>query len=173
VAACATNFAAQLAPHGFKLRVRRTTFTQTPVQRAHGQFELTAAAAPGESPHPFFAWQNDISTFLPPNTDGPGSGLNVQQQTRAFGTVNLQHLIDQSARGLDVSKQRAVVREMALSYNELVPFLPFVERYGRHPIRPGVRVAGWPALKDPIYLNNPYTDSFAIMMLLTGQLHPV
>jgi peptide/nickel transport system substrate-binding protein len=66
-----------------------------------------------------------------------------------------------------------VVRELALSYNVLVPFLPFVERNGRHPIRPGVRVAGWPALQDPIYLNNPYTDSFAIMMLLTGQLHPV
>ena len=34
------------------------------------------------------------------------------------------------------------------------------------------RVAGWPAPSDPIYLNSPYNDSFVIMMLLTGQLHP-
>jgi hypothetical protein len=47
------------------------------------------------------------------------------------------------------------------------------ERYGNNPTHPGVRVAGWPPLSDPIYLNSPYNDSFVIMMLLMGQLHAV
>jgi peptide/nickel transport system substrate-binding protein len=87
--------------------------------------------------------------------------------------VDLGKTITNSALGLDVAKQKALVGQMALIFNDLLPIIPLWERYGGNPTRPGVRVAGWPKPGDPIYLNSPYTDSFVIMMLLTGQLHAV
>jgi peptide/nickel transport system substrate-binding protein len=170
----ATNFAEQLAPYGFKLRTRTVAFTIANDVRAAGNFDLTSYEWASADPHPHFSWVADVTKWIPPQTAGPGSGFNVVQQTKYFGTVDLRQLIDQTALGLDVSKQKALVRKMALVYNELVPFFPFVERYGLNPTQPpGVhRVAGWPPLNDPIYLNSPYSDSFVVMMLYTGQLHP-
>ena len=164
----------QLAPCGFKLRTRTVAFTIANDVRAAGNFELTSYEWASADPHPHFSWVSDVTKWIPPQTAGPGSGFNVVQQTKNFGTVDLRQLIDQTALGLDVNKQKALVRKMALVYNELVPFFPFVERYGLNPTQPpGVhRVAGWPPLNDPIYLNSPYSDSFVVMMLYTGQLHP-
>jgi peptide/nickel transport system substrate-binding protein len=173
VLACGQNFADQLAPHGFKLSVRKVTYSQTPILRAQGKFELTATVWGAAAPHPYASWEQDLAVAMPPDprSIGPGAGFQPIQHTSGFGTVDLRTLIDQSRQGLNIPRQRALVRKMALVYNEVLPFFPLVERYGRNPTRPGVRVAGWPPLRDPIYLNGPYTDSFVVMMLLTGQLH--
>lgn len=173
VLACATNFADQLASHGFKLRVQAVTYTKAQSMRWAGDFELTSTIWGAGDPHPYSSYVQDVEFTLPPRSAGPGSGFNPIQQTSGFGTVDVRKLIDQSGLGLNTAKQKALVQELALIYNELIPFFPFVERYGRNPTRPGVRVAGWPPLHDPIYLNSPYADSFVIMMLLTGRLHAV
>lgn len=170
----ATNFASQLAPHGFKLSARTVAFTQANNVRAAGNFQLTSYIWASADPHPHFAWVSDVLQWIPPTTAGPGSGFNVVQKTKNFGTVDLRSLIDQTALGLDVSKQKALCAKMALIYNELVPYFPFVERYGLNPTQaPGShRVAGWPKPNDPIYLNSPYSDSFVIELLYAGALHP-
>lgn len=173
ILACATDFADQLASHGFKLRVQAVTYSKAQRLRWAGNFELTATIWGAGDPHPYSSYVQDVEFTLPPRSAGPGSGFNPIQQSSSFGTVNVRKLIDQSGLGLDTAKQKALVQEMALIYNELIPFFPFVERYGRNPTRPGARVAGWPPLHDPIYLNSPYADSFVIMMLLTGRLHAV
>jgi peptide/nickel transport system substrate-binding protein len=172
VSSTATNFADQLAPYGFKLSTRTVTYTQVPNMRWAGNFQLTATQWAAGDPHPHFSWVQDVEFFIPPRSTGVGSGFNPIQKT-SFGTVDLRKLIDASALGLDVAKQKALVQKMALIYNDLIPFFPFVERYGGNPTVPGKRVAGWPKPNDPIYLNSPYSDSFVIMMLLTGQLHGV
>lgn len=173
VLACATNFADQLAAYGFKLRVQAVTYTKAQSMRWAGNFELTATIWGAGDPHPYSSYVQDVEFTLPPRSAGSGSGFNPIQQSSGFGTVDVRKLIDQSGLGLNTAKQKALVQELALIYNELIPFFPFVERYGRNPTRPGVRVAGWPPLHDPIYLNSPYADSFVIMMLLTGRLHGV
>jgi peptide/nickel transport system substrate-binding protein len=170
----ATNFADQLAPYGFKLSARTVAFTVANDVRYAGNFQLTSYEWASADPHPHFAWVSDILNWIPPSSSGPGSGFNTVQKTTNFGTVDLRTLIEQTALGLDVGKQKALCAKMALIYNELIPFLPFVERYGLNPTQPpGVhRVAGWPALSDPIYLNSPYSDSFVVLMLYGGVLHP-
>jgi peptide/nickel transport system substrate-binding protein len=62
---------------------------------------------------------------------------------------------------------------MALIFNDLLLVIPLWERHGNNLTRPSVRVAGWPKPGDSIYLNSHVTDSFVIMKLLTGQLHPI
>ncbi len=170
----ATNFADQLAPYGFKLKARTVAFTQANDVRYAGNFQLTSYEWASADPHPHFAWLADILNWIPPTSSGPGSGFNVVQKTANYGTVNLRTIIDQSALGLDVNKQKALSAKMALIYNELIPYFPFVERYGLNPTQPpGVhRVAGWPPPNDPIYLNSPYSDSFVVEMLYRGVLHP-
>jgi len=167
----ATNFASQMAKLGIKITVRTVTYTQTPTMRGAGNFQLAIAGWGAGDTHPHFAFSNDILQYVPPITNGPGSGFKLVQPTDDFGTVDLRKTIDDSALGLDVAKQKALVRKMALIFNDLLPIMPLWERLGGNPTRPGVRVAGWPPPSDPIYLNSPYTDSFVVMMLLTGQLH--
>ena len=175
ISSLATNFADQLTPHGFKLSTRTVTFTQGDPTRFRGAFDFTSTIWASADPHPHFSWVRDVEFYIPPKSPGPGSGFNPVQKTDSFGTVDLRKLIDESALGLDVAKQKRLVRQMALIYNELVPFFPYVERYGGNPTQPpGVhRVAGWPPPSDPIYQNTPYSDSFTVMMILTGQLHAV
>jgi peptide/nickel transport system substrate-binding protein len=174
ILSCATNFADQLAPYGFKLSIRTVAFTVGFDVRAAGNFELTAYGWGSADPHPHFSWDADVLLWMPPEITGPGSGFDVVQKTTSYGTVNLRTLIDQSALGLDVAKQKELCAKMALIYNELVPFLPFVERYGLNPTQPpgAHRVAGWPPPNDPIYLNSPYSDSFLVELLYTGVIHP-
>jgi peptide/nickel transport system substrate-binding protein len=155
------------------MKARTVLFTQGLDVRWAGNFDFTATQWAAGDPHPHFSWVQDITHWIPPESTGPGSSFNTVQKTSKYGTVDLRKLIDESALGLDVAKQRALVTKMAVIYNELVPFLPFVERYGGNPTRPGVRVAGWPKPGSSIYLNSPYSDAFVIMMLITGQLHSV
>ena len=170
--ATSTNFADQMAPFGIKIKVRELTYTQVPVEVGKGNFQLTMGTWGAAHPHPHFSFVQDILNYVPPITNGPGSGFSLIQPTSA-GTVDLRKFIDESGLGLDVAKQKVLVRRMALIFNDLLPIIPLWERYGNNPTRPGVRVAGWPKPGDPIYLNSPYSDAFTIMMLLTGQLHAV
>jgi peptide/nickel transport system substrate-binding protein len=170
--ATSTNFADQMAPFGIKIKVRTLTYTQVPVEVGKGNFQLTMGTWGAAHPHPHFSFVQDILNYVPPITNGPGSSFSLTQKTKDFGTVDLRKVIDNSALGLDLAKQRALVRQMALIFNDLLPVIPLWERHGNNPTHPGARVAGWPPPSDPIYQNSPYTDSFVIMMLLTGQLHP-
>jgi peptide/nickel transport system substrate-binding protein len=76
-----------------------------------------------------------------------------------------------SGAGNDTEAQKVVINDLALAYNELLPQIPLWERYGNNPL-PDVRVTGWPADGDPIYLNGAYNDPFVIVLMLTGQLQP-
>ncbi len=49
---------------------------------------------------------------------------------------------------------------------------PLWERYGNNPTVEGVRVTGWPAEGDPVFLNGTYADPFSIVLITTGVLEP-
>ncbi|MEZ4556315.1 MAG: hypothetical protein R2851_17820 [Caldilineaceae bacterium] len=73
--------------------------------------------------------------------------------------------------GNDLDAQKAVVNDLALAYNELQPQVMLWERYGNNPV-PDIRVTGWPADGDPIYLNGAYNDPFISLLILDGTLMP-
>ncbi|HZS93034.1 MAG TPA: ABC transporter substrate-binding protein [Chloroflexota bacterium] len=172
-ASLSTNFADQLAPYGFKLKVRTVSYPQVFPLVYAGNFDLVSRQFAAADPHPHFSYDQDISQWIPPITSGVGSGYNPVVKTAKFGTVDLLKAIRDSALGLDANKQRPIIAKLAQIFNDEVPFLTFVDRYGGNPTLPGKRVAGWPPLTDKIYQNSPYADSFVVMMLLTGQLHAV
>jgi len=97
----------------------------------------------------------------------------LQQKTDSVGQIDLEKALVDSASGLDVEAQKALVFKLSRAFNELLPLVPIYERWAKNPTLEGVRVTGWPKPNDPIYINSPYSDSFAAIMLLNGTLKPV
>jgi peptide/nickel transport system substrate-binding protein len=164
----ASNLAEQLTKFGIKTTVRAVTFTQVPIDVQRGRFELAIQGWGAGSPYPQFHFFNDIEGFDPPVTEGPGIAFNFVQ-----GGVDLTKVIAATGAGLSMEGQRPAVARMARIFNDLLPIIPLWERYGNNVALKGVRVTGWPPDSDPIYRNDPYTDSFVVMMIVSGQLRGV
>ena len=166
--ASASNLAEQLTKFGVKTTVRAVTFTQVYPDVQHGNFELAIQGWGAGSPFPQFSFFQDIEYLDPPVTSGPGMGFNMMQ-----GGADIKGLITASGAGFDVASQKVAVATMARTFNDLLPTIPLFERYGNNVALHSTRVAGWPADSDPIYQNNPYSDNFVVMMIISGQLHGV
>ena len=160
---------------GVKTTVRSETFTQQPIDIDKGSFQLAMGGWGSADSHPHFAFVNDmfLHNTLAANNGGKGINFPLQQKTDAVGDIDLKTAVDQSALGLDVNNQKALVDKVARAYNELLPSVPVYERWAKNPMLEGVRVAGWLPATDPIYVNDPYNDSFVIMQILDGTLKPV
>lgn len=175
--ASAQNVADQLTRFGIKVAPRSVTYSQQPIEVDKGNFELAIRAwGSSTNPHPHFAFVQDLFTHNIPiaaNQGGRGMAFELKQKTDVLGEVDLEKMVVDAGLGLDVDAQRQNVTKLALAFNELLPIIPLFERYGNNPVREGVRVQPWPPDTDPIYLNAPYGDNFAIMMIWTGQLKPV
>ncbi|HLZ26969.1 MAG TPA: ABC transporter substrate-binding protein [Chloroflexota bacterium] len=171
------NLADQLTAFGIKVTSRSVTFTQEPDQIDKGDFQLGIQGwGASTQPHPHFSFVADLFTHNIPiaaNLGGKGMAFPLKQTTDALGDVDLEQLVVNAPLGLDEAAQKNSVTTAAIAFNELLPMIPLFERYGNNPALEGVRVKGWPADSDPIVLNAPYGDNFAIMLLLTGQLTPV
>ncbi|MBX3014762.1 MAG: hypothetical protein KF832_24795, partial [Caldilineaceae bacterium] len=83
----------------------------------------------------------------------------------------LTDLTKAAGAGGDAEAQKEALGTIALAYNELLPQIPLFERYGNNPV-PSRFAAGWLPEGDPIYLNSPYADSFVVLQILDGTLHP-
>jgi peptide/nickel transport system substrate-binding protein len=79
------------------------------------------------------------------NQGGRGMGFELVQETDAFGQVDFEQLVVDSALGLDEEAQKQQVTQIAIAFNELLPMIPLYERYGNNPVLEGVRVQPWPA----------------------------
>jgi peptide/nickel transport system substrate-binding protein len=170
------NAADQLTAFGIQVTPRSVTFTQEPDQVDRGDFQMAIQAwGASTQPHPHFAFVQDLFTHNIPiaaNLGGKGMAFPLQQDTDAFGPVDLEQLVVNAPLGLDEGAQKRNVAQAALAFNELVPMIPLFERYGNNAALEGTRVAKWPDDSDPILLNALYGDNFAVMLLLSGQLQP-
>jgi peptide/nickel transport system substrate-binding protein len=166
------DWADQMTKFGVKITVRAVTFTQTPVEKREGRFELAMDPWGTGNPHPHFSFVATLLNKVQPLANGPYTSFDLKQQTDVVGAVDFQQLITESAIGLDVEKQKVNIARAALAYNELLPVLPVVERLMNGPALEGVRVVGWPADGNPIYENSPYIDNYVAMMIFDGTLGP-
>jgi peptide/nickel transport system substrate-binding protein len=159
---------------GVKTTVRSETFTQQPIDIDKGSFQLAMGGWGSADSHPHFAFVNDLflHNTLAANNGGKGINFPLQQKTDSVGDIDLKTAVDQSALGLDVNKQKDLVDKVTRAYNELLPGVPIYERWAKNPMLEGVRVNGWLPASDPIYVNDPYNDSFVIMQILDGTLKP-
>jgi peptide/nickel transport system substrate-binding protein len=168
--ASAQNLGEQLTRWGWKTTVRTVTFTQWSTRVQNGQFQMGIQNWGQGNPHPHFGYVADLFTYNTPQASGPGMDYPLKQETESVGRVDLEKLVIQSASGLDEEEQKEVITRLAKAFNELLPIIPIFERYGNNPALPGVRVTGWLPDGDPIYQNNPYLDSFVVIMMLDGTL---
>ncbi len=173
--AIATNAADQLTRFGMKITVRSVTFTQQPLDVDKGNFSLAMIGWGAGEPHPQFSFVADLFTHntLASNNGGKGIDFPLKQKTDSVGDIDLEKAVVESAQGLDVNAQKDLVFKVSRAFNELLPLVPVYERWAKNPTLEGVRVKGWPKPTDPIYVNSPYSDSFAVLMLLDGTLKPV
>jgi peptide/nickel transport system substrate-binding protein len=174
--ASAQNAAEQLTKFGIKVTTRAITYTQQPIEVDKGNFQLAIQSwGSGSNPHPEFAFDTDLFAHntRAANNGGKGIAFDLKQTTDSVGAVDMQQLVLDSGSGLDVNAQKAAITKLALAFNELLPIIPLLERYGNNAVLENVRVKGWPPDSDPIVQNSLYADNFVVMMILTGQLQPV
>jgi len=175
--AAAENLAQQLTDFGIKTAFRGITFTQHDIDVQDGKFEMAIRAWGAGNPHPNFSYNFNLRTPYNQTISGvgdpskPGISFPLVQQTDVLGEVDLGAMVVASGEGNDLEAQKAVINDLALAYNELLPQIPLWERYGNNPA-PDIRVTGWPPDGDPVYQNGTYNDPFVIVLLLTGRLQP-
>ena len=176
--AAAENLAEQLTEFGVETTFRGVTFSQHPADVRAGNFQMAIREWGAGNPHPHFSFDLDFNTYnstggsTTATEAGPGMNFPLTQET-SMGEIDLFAETIAAGQGSDRDAQAALVNELALAYNELLPQIPLWERYGNNPTVEGERVTGWPADGDPVYLNGTYADPFAIVLIATGQLGPV
>jgi peptide/nickel transport system substrate-binding protein len=174
--AAAKNACEQLTAFGIKCTGRSITYTQFPTEVDDGKFQLASLTFGSGNPHPSFSYDTDFRVRNAAKSGvgdvtKPGMAFDLKQTTDALGEVDINALIDEAGKGNDMEAQKAALSQLALLYNELLPGVPLWERYGNNPV-PSRFAAGWLPDDDPIYKNNPYADSFVIIQILVGTLHP-
>jgi peptide/nickel transport system substrate-binding protein len=181
--AAAENVAEQLTEFGIATTFRGVNFQQHPIDVDDGNFQLAIRGWGAGNPHPHFSYNHNFRTHNQAiggggeggstgSPDKPGMSFELVQTTDAAGEVDLGALTDAAGKGSDEEAQKADINTLALAYNELLPQIPLFERYSNNPA-PEIRVTGWPPDDDPVYLNGPYADAFATVLLLEGRLEPV
>lgn len=175
-AGAAENLAQQLTDFGIKTAFRGVTYTQHPLDVQDGNFQMAIRDWAAGSPYPQFAFNTNFRVYNQAMSgigDPTKKGISfpMTQQTDVLGEVDLATMVANSTLGNDVDAQKAIINDLALAYNELLPQIPLWERYGNNPAWE-TRVTGWPADGDPVFQNGTYNDPFVIVLMLTGKLQP-
>lgn len=172
--ASAENAAQQLTKFGIKAVVRGVPSAQQPNDIHAGKFQIGYRGWGSSIPHPQSGFIADIVTYneggQKNNKEKPGQNWPMKQKWSG-GEIDFDKLITDSGAGLDVAKQKEVITQLALAFNELLPVVPMFERYSNSPSLENTHVTGWPKDGDPI-LANGGSDSFVAIMIVKGQLSP-
>jgi len=172
----AKNACEQLTAFGIKCTGRSITYTQFDQEVNSGKFQLASLHFGSGNPHPSFSFSASFRDYNAAKSGVgdvslPGISFDLKQKTDVEGDVDLNALIDDSGKGADEGPQKEAIGKLALAFNELLPGIPLWERYGNNPV-PSRFAAGWLPDTDPIYKNSPYGDSFVVIQILDGTLHP-
>ncbi len=170
--AAAENLANQLTAFGIKVTFRGVTHTQHPIDVNQGSFEMAIRGWGSATPHPHFSFVADLFTHNIAAAEGPGMSYDLNVTTDCCGDLDLETLIEDMTKGLDMEAQKAMVSQVAQAYNELLPNIPIWERYGNNPAMDGLHTCGWLPDGDPIYKNSPYADNFVVIQVMEGNLYP-
>ncbi|HMN30615.1 MAG TPA: ABC transporter substrate-binding protein, partial [Caldilineaceae bacterium] len=174
--ASAKNACEQLTAFGIACTGRAITFTQFDPDVFDGKFQLASLTWGSGNPHPSFSYVQDFRYYNAAKSGvgdvtKPGMSFDLNVTTDVLGPLDLNALTDDAGKGNDMDAQKEAIGKLALAFNELLPMVPLWERYGNNPA-PSRFAAGWLPDDNPIYKNQPYNDSFVIIQILDGTLHP-
>lgn len=171
--AAAENATQQLNDFGFQITARGVNFQQHPQDVYAGNFQIAVRDWGAGSPIPAQQYLTPYNTY---NGQGAlageaGAGMGFDPNiTFSGGTFNAYDATNSSAQGTDVDAQRALVDELAVSYNELLPVVPLWERYTNNALNR--RFLDAPPSDDPIYQNYSSADAWMPYLIMTGGIGP-
>ena len=172
-AAAAENATQQLTDFGFEITARGVQFQQQLQDVYDGNFQMAIRNWGIGSPFP---GQSYLEPYFRYNGQGElageavGGGMHLDTNvTYSGGDIDVYQLSVESGQGLDVEAQQALVEQLAVSFNELLPIVPLWERYGNNPLNREFVDA--PAGDDPVY-NNAGADHFMPYLIMTGGIGP-
>lgn len=173
-AAAAENASQALNDFGFDITARGVQFQQQAQQVYDSDFELAIRNWGTSNPFPYLSYLEPYRRYNGQGElagEGVGRGMNFDTQiTYSGGEIDVLELTIASSQGLDTEAQNAIVEQLALSFNELLPMIPLWERYGNNPLNRQFLDA--PAGDDPIYLNAGNLDHFMAYLIMTGGIGP-
>jgi peptide/nickel transport system substrate-binding protein len=171
--AAAENAIAQLNDFGFDITGRGVQFQQHEQDVYDGNFQIAVRnwgigePIPGLSYlQPYERWngQGELA-----GEAGGGMGFDVNV-TYSGGTINVRDVALASGEGTDTEAQAALVEQLAISFNELLPVVPLWERFTNNALNRNFLNA--PSFDDPIYINDTTLDAWMPYLIITGGIGP-
>lgn len=170
-AATGQNLAEQANAFGIKITPIGVDSSQQEVDVQEGNFQLAIQAWGASNPFPTDSYNATLINFNYPKLgEGKGMGFDLNVETDVLGTMDLEREVEESAFG-QPEEQVAKTTRLAQAFNELLPVLPLVERFGNNPVVT-TKVAGFPE-ENEFYMNSFYSDNFVPVFLYEGMLSPV
>ncbi|MCY3833648.1 MAG: ABC transporter substrate-binding protein [Chloroflexi bacterium] len=173
--AAAENATAQLNDFGFDISARGVQFQQHPQDIYSSNFEMAIRNWGLGDPIPGRSYLQAYNRYNGQGQmagEGAGAGMNFDNNVDfSGGMVNVFDLSNQSSQGVDKGAQAALVTQLALSYNEVLPAIPLWERYTNNALnRSFVSV---PDSSDSIFANfGGGADNWMTTLILTGVTAP-
>ncbi|NDJ62065.1 MAG: hypothetical protein GYB67_13120 [Chloroflexi bacterium] len=172
-AAAAENATAQLNEFGFEITATGVQFQQQQQDVYDSNFEMAIRNWGVGSPFPRDAYLQPYNRYNGQGEvagEGVGGGMRFDTDvTFSGGEINVFDAAVESGQGTDLAAQQALVTDLVVSFNEVLPAIPLWERYGNNPLNRNF-VDG-PAGDDPIFLNGG-VDHFMTYLILTGGIGP-
>lgn len=170
--AAGENLAQQLTAFGFDITARGVQYQQHTKDMYDGNFEMAIRDWGSASPLPYFSYYvpyfnyNGGGVLAGDQGNGMGFDPNV---TYSGGEINVSDLTFELGGVEDEAEQGAMLEQLAVSYNELLPIIPLWERYGNNTLNREFVSA--PAGDDPIYLSGG-NDHFMPYLIMIGGVTP-
>lgn len=161
----ATHAGDALNKFGIKITLRGAPRSQQLPDTNDGKFQIALNAWGIGNPHPQQSLVRPIREF---NTTPAGGGMKYP----VTNGIDWESKLNAAVEGFDTAKQKPIITELSLAFNDLLPCVPLWERFNNNPVNDKKRVAGWPALDNKIYQNGG-GDNFAMVLLLDGSLHKI
>ena len=161
----ATHASDALNKFGIKITPRGAPRSQQLPDTNDGKFQIALNAWGIGNPHP---QQSLIRPIREYNITPAGGG----QKYPVTNGIDWEAKLNAAVEGFDTAKQKPIVTELTLAFNDLLPAVPLWERFNNNPMNDKKRVAGWPALTDKIFQNGS-GDNFTIVMLMDGTLRKI
>ena len=162
----ASEAAQQLTAFGIRTVFNGIESTQRTPNINSGRFELAMSFFGTGQPHPMYAYEGPL---LASNTGAGGVGISFAMvQNTSRGRVDFSALIQDSVRGWDVERQRAVISDLAIAFNEMLPVLPIYTKESKNLTSNGLRTV-WEG-DEQLYRNSAGDDNFVVYQLLHGQI---
>lgn len=169
--AAARDATAQLNEFGFDITERALPWQEAAAAIRASDFDLSVWSWGAGSPFAYQNMNNPVRRWTTALAEGQtGLMLDIRNFDYNGETIDLNDLILNVSKGMDLAAQQERADYLATLLNSQMLYIPLNEMLSVEPLNE-TSIAGAPADGDPIY-NNPANEAFIVPLILDGTLHP-